>query len=315
MTKYAMIFPGQGSQYKGMLKKLEKIYNIVEYTFGTASEILGYDLWDLVQKDSSKELHQTWRTQPAILAASVSIFRIWEKKKAKMPKILAGHSLGEYSALVCGGVIKFSDAIKLVELRGKLMQEAVPEKAGAMTVIIGLDIKSIEKACAESAYNQIVSPVIFNAPNQIVIAGHKDAIERTSIACKIAGAKSIITLPVSIPSHCILMKSAAKKFKIALENIQFHRPQCQIVNNVDVAIETSSQAIRNALIRQMYMPVRWEEVVKFIFGKKINLLIEIGPGKTLQGLAKRIIPTLKTVSINDPDTLDEALQQSQGYII
>ncbi|VFP83270.1 Malonyl CoA-acyl carrier protein transacylase [Candidatus Erwinia haradaeae] len=313
--KFGMVFPGQGSQSVGMLAHLAKANKIVEDTFYEASEVLGYNLWNLVKKGAIEELNKTRRAQPAILAASVSIFRIWQQHSKNMPTILAGHSLGEYSALVCAEVISFSDAIKLVDLRGKLMQEAVPEKEGAMQVIVGLDASVIEKVCNESSHGQIVSPVIFNAPHQVVIAGHKAAVERTSIACKIAGAKCTLTLPISIPSHCTLMRSAADKLEIVLKEIPFHAPVYNIVNNVDVMIETSEHAIRSALIRQMYQPVRWEESIKCIADQGINLLLEVGPGKTLQGLTKRILSTLKAVSINDPATLDAALKQSRGYTI
>ncbi|VFP84432.1 Malonyl CoA-acyl carrier protein transacylase [Candidatus Erwinia haradaeae] len=315
MIKLAIVFPGQGSQSIGMLAHLAEENDIVESTFDEASEVLGYNLWHLVQKGSSEKLNQTWHAQPAILAASVSIFRIWQKNSKNMPTVLAGHSLGEYSALVCAKVLSFSDAIKLVDLRGKLMQEAVPENEGAMQVILGLDVAVIEKACKESAHGQIVSPVIFNAPNQIVIAGHKAAVERTSMACKTAGAKCTLRLPISIPSHCTLMRSAAAKLEITLKTIQFNTPIYPVVNNVDVMIETSLSAIRSALIRQMYQPVRWEESIQCIAEQGINLLLEMGPGKTLQGLTKRIVSTLKSVSINDPDTLATALKQSQGYIL
>ncbi|VFP80625.1 Malonyl CoA-acyl carrier protein transacylase [Candidatus Erwinia haradaeae] len=312
MMKFAMLFPGQGVQKKGMLTDLATAYNKVEQTFTEASNVLGYDLWKLVQKGPTEKLNQTRKTQVAILTASVSIFRIWKDKSENMPTILAGHSLGEYSALVCSEALSFTEAIKLVDLRGKFMQEAVPENAGAMQVIIGLDTEIIARACRESAHNQTVSLVNYNSPNQVVIAGHKAAVERAGVACKLAGAKIILTLPVSVPSHCSLMKSAAEKLAIILEQIHFHTPIYRVINNVDVTIHTSPDKIKTALIRQLYNPVRWMENIEFIAKQGLTLLLEIGPGKTLSGLTKRIMPTLKSISINDPDSLIVALQKSRG---
>ncbi|VFP86397.1 Malonyl CoA-acyl carrier protein transacylase [Candidatus Erwinia haradaeae] len=312
MMKFAMLFPGQGAQKKGMLTDLFTAYNRVEQTFTEASDVLGYDLWQLVQKGPSEELNKTRRTQAAILTASVAIFRIWKDKSKNMPTILAGHSLGEYSALVCSEVLSFTEAIKLVDLRGKFMQEAVPENAGAMQVIIGLETEIIARACRESAHSQTVSIVNYNSPNQVVIAGHKAAVERAGIVCKLAGAKIILTLPISVPSHCSLMRSAAEKLAVVLEQIHFHTPIYRVINNVDVMIHTSPNAIKTALIRQLYNPVRWMENIEFIAQQGLTLLLEIGPGKTLSGLTKRIIPTLTSISINDPDSLIVALQKSQG---
>ncbi|VFP88311.1 Malonyl CoA-acyl carrier protein transacylase [Candidatus Erwinia haradaeae] len=310
--KFAMIFPGQGVQKKGMLNDLAATYNKVEQTFTEASDVLGYDLWKLVQKGPTEKLNQTRRTQAAILTASVSIFRIWQDESKNMPTILAGHSLGEYSALVCSEALSFTEAIKLVDLRGKFMQEAVPENAGAMQVIIGLDPEIITRVCRESAHNQIVSLVNYNSPNQVVIAGHKAAVERAGVACKISGAKIILTLPVSVPSHCSLMKPAAEKLAVILEQIHFHTPIYRVINNVDVMIQTSPNKIKTALIRQLYNPVRWMENIEFIAKQGLTLLLEIGPGKTLSGLTKRIMPTLKSIPINDPESLIVALQKSRG---
>ncbi|MCR1566951.1 ACP S-malonyltransferase, partial [Mixta sp.] len=201
MTQFAMVFPGQGSQTVGMLAELAAENPIIEATFKEASDALGYDLWQLTQQGPAEELNKTWQTQPALLAASVAIYRLWQQKGGQMPTMMAGHSLGEYSALVCAGVIDFADAIKLVELRGKLMQEAVPAGTGAMQAIIGLDDAAIQQACEEAAQGQVVSPVNFNSPGQVVIAGHKEAVERAGAACKAAGAKRALPLPVSVPSH------------------------------------------------------------------------------------------------------------------
>lgn len=307
MTDFAMVFPGQGSQAVGMLAELAEQYPIVTETFAQASDVLGYSLWDLVQNGPEEELNKTWKTQPALLAASVAIWRVWQEKQGKMPQMMAGHSLGEYSALVCAGVIDFAAAIKLVELRGKLMQDAVPAGTGAMYAIIGLDNDAIAKACEEAAQGQVVSPVNFNSPGQVVIAGNKEAVERAGVLCKEAGAKRALPLAVSVPSHCALMKPAADKLAVALQEIEFKQPEIQVVNNVDVIAQTDANAIRDALVRQLYNPVRWTETVELIAEKGITQLLEIGPGKVLTGLTKRISKEMNAAAVNDIASLDVAL--------
>ena len=309
MTQFAMVFPGQGSQTVGMLSELAANNPVIEQTFQEASDALGYDLWALTQNGPAEELNKTWQTQPALLTASVALWRLWQQQGGKTPALMAGHSLGEYSALVCAGVINFADAVRLVELRGKLMQEAVPEGTGAMSAIIGLDDAAIAQACAESAQGQVVSPVNFNSPGQVVIAGNKEAVERAGAACKAAGAKRALPLPVSVPSHCALMKPAADKLAIALENIVFNAPQIPVINNVDVQCETSPEAIRSALVRQLYSPVQWTKSVEFIAAQGVDRLVEAGPGKVLTGLTKRIVDTLTATAINEPATLSAALLQ------
>ncbi|CAI2455297.1 ACP S-malonyltransferase [Serratia plymuthica] len=309
MTQFAFVFPGQGSQALGMLADLAAQFPIVEETFSEASSALGYDLWQLVQQGPAEELNKTWQTQPALLAASVAIFRVWQQQGGKTPAMMAGHSLGEYSALVCAGVLDFQAAIRLVELRGKLMQEAVPEGTGAMFAIIGLDNEAIAKACEESAQGQVVSPVNFNSPGQVVIAGNKEAVERAGAACKAAGAKRALPLPVSVPSHCALMKPAADKLAVALQEITFSAPQVAVVNNVDVRTETDPEAIRSALVRQLYSPVRWTESVEFMAAQGVTSLLEVGPGKVLTGLTKRIVDTLTAAAVNDAASLSAALEQ------
>lgn len=307
MTDFAMVFPGQGSQTVGMLAELAEQYPIVTETFAQASDVLGYSLWDLVQNGPEEELNKTWKTQPALLAASVAVWRVWQEKQGKMPQMMAGHSLGEYSALVCAGVIDFAAAIKLVELRGQLMQEAVPAGTGAMYAIIGLDNDAIAKACEEAAQGQVVSPVNFNSPGQVVIAGNKEAVERAGVLCKEAGAKRALPLAVSVPSHCALMKPAADKLAIALQEIEFKQPEIQVVNNIDVKAQTDANAIRDALVRQLYNPVRWTETVELIAEKGITQLLEIGPGKVLTGLTKRISKEMNAAAVNDITSLDVAL--------
>lgn len=307
MTQFAFVFPGQGSQTVGMLTELAATYPLVEETFREASDALGYDLWQLVSQGPAEELNKTWQTQPALLAASVAIYRVWQQQAGEQPALMAGHSLGEYSALVCAGVLNFADAVKLVELRGKLMQEAVPEGTGAMQAIIGLDDAAIRKACEESAQGQVVSPVNFNSPGQVVIAGNKEAVERAGAACKAAGAKRALPLPVSVPSHCALMKPAADKLAVALESITFNAPAVPVINNVDVKAETDAAAIRHALVRQLYSPVRWTESVEAMAAQGVTQLLEMGPGKVLTGLTKRIVDSLTAAAVNDTASLTAAL--------
>ncbi|MGV7093707.1 ACP S-malonyltransferase [Siccibacter turicensis] len=309
MTQFAFVFPGQGSQTVGMLSGMAAQYPVIEETFREASAVLGYDLWALVQQGPAEELNKTWQTQPALLTASVALWRVWQQQGGKTPALMAGHSLGEYSALVCAGVIAFADAVKLVELRGKLMQDAVPEGTGAMSAIIGLDDAAIAKACEEAAQGEVVSPVNFNSPGQVVIAGNKDAVERAGAACKAAGAKRALLLPVSVPSHCALMKPAAEKMAVELQNITFNAPVIPVVNNVDVKCETAPDAIRDALVRQLYSPVQWTKSVEFMASQGVTQLYEVGPGKVLTGLTKRIVDTLSAAAINEPDAMSAALEQ------
>lgn len=305
MKKFAMVFPGQGSQTVGMLAELAGDYPIVQETFKQASEVLGYDLWQLVQEGPAEELNKTWQTQPALLTASVAVYRVWQQKyPALKPEVMAGHSLGEYSALVCAGVLDFQDAVKLVELRGKLMQQAVPEGTGAMYAIIGLDNDAIINACKQAEQGEVVSAVNFNSPGQVVIAGAKAAVERAAALCKEAGAKRALPLAVSVPSHCALMKPAADQLSVSLESITLKAPVVAVLNNVDVKAETDAVAIRNALVRQLYSPVRWTETVEKIAQNGVEVLVEVGPGKVLNGLTKRIVDSLQAVSVNDVKSLD-----------
>ena len=305
MKKFAMVFPGQGSQAVGMLAELAEQFSIVEETFKQASEVLGYDLWSLVQHGPADELNKTWQTQPALLAASVAVYRVWQQQYPQLqPTLMAGHSLGEYSALVCAGAIDFQDAVKLVELRGKLMQQAVPEGTGAMYAIIGLDNDSIIKACQNAEQGEVVSAVNFNSPGQVVIAGAK----RAAVLCKEAGAKRVLPLAVSVPSHCALMKPAADQLAVSLESIAVKSPAVAVINNVDVKTENDAQAIRHALVRQLYSPVRWTETVEKMATNGIEVLVEIGPNKVLNGLTKRIADNLQAVSVNDPASLSAVEQ-------
>ncbi|ANO33315.1 [acyl-carrier-protein] S-malonyltransferase [Vibrio breoganii] len=306
MSKFAIVFPGQGSQSLGMLAELGEQFDIVKQTFAEASEVLGYDLWALIQDGPVEDLNQTHRTQPALLASSVAVWRVWNDQGLATPELLAGHSLGEYSALVCAGVIDFKEAIKLVELRGQLMQEAVPAGTGAMYAIIGLADDAIAKACEEAAQGEVVSPVNFNSPGQVVIAGNKAAVERAGALCKEAGAKRALPLPVSVPSHCALMKPAADRLAEALKDIEFNAPALPVINNVDVAAETDPAKIKDALVRQLYCPVRWTEGVQKMHEQGVEKLLELGPGKVLTGLTKRIVKSLTAAAVNDTASLEAA---------
>lgn len=303
MENFAFVFPGQGSQAVGMLADLAEGYPVVTETFREASEMLGYDLWQLVQQGPAETLNETDKTQPALLSASVALYRAWQAAGKAAPSVMAGHSLGEYSALVCAGVLKFTDAVKLVELRGQLMQQAVPAGTGAMFAIIGLDNDAIAKACEDSAEGAVVSPVNYNSPGQVVIAGEKNAVERAAAACKAAGAKMAVALPVSVPSHCALMKPAADKLATALGDIEFSQPQIPVINNADVAQPQDAADIRDALVRQLYSPVRWTETVEAMAAMGVTELYEVGPGKVLTGLCKRINKSLTAKAVNDAASL------------
>ena len=304
--KIALLFPGQGSQAVGMLAELLESSEIVKATFAEASEALGYDLANLVVNGPAEELNQTHRTQPALLTASVAVYREWLANNTEVETVLAGHSLGEYSALVCADVLSLAEAVKLVENRGLYMQEAVPAGVGSMAAIIGLDDKKIQAICAELSVEQVVAPVNYNSLGQVVIAGHKEAVEKASEACKEAGAKRALPLAVSVPSHCELMKPAADKLAADLEALTFNAPKSSVINNVDVAIEVDAKAIKNALVRQLYSPVRWTETVQELAKQGITQSYEFGPGKVLSGLVKRIDKSVACASVNDAVAIESA---------
>ncbi len=294
MQKYAFIFPGQGSQSMGMLSTFSD-YPQVKNTFSQASEVLDYDLWDLIQNNPDDKLNETEFTQPAILTASIALWRIWQDEMAEQPSLLAGHSLGEYSALVAAQSLDFQEAVLLVSKRGQFMQEAVPEGVGAMAAVLGLSDDEVKQICINAAQNEVVSAVNFNSPGQVVIAGHKAAVNRALELIKQAGKRAIL-LPVSVPSHCLLMKPAAEKLEHALKNITFKTPQIPVFNNIDVKCETDPDAIKSALIKQLYMPVRWVEIIEAM-SATCEIFVECGPGKVLTGLNKRINSELNTYSI------------------
>src|SRR5574344_222152 len=311
MTKFAIAFPGQGSQSVGMLAELAAEYPVVKATFDEASQVLGYDLFQLVMNGPAEELNKTWRTQPTLLTSSVALWRVWQSLSAPVPAMMSGHSLGEYSALVCSGALAFADAVKLVELRGLAMQEAVPEGVGAMAAIIGLDNESIAANCEKAAHGQVVSPVNFNSPGQVVIAGHKEAVQRANVLMKESGAKRALPLPVSVPSHCALMKPAAEKLAQALQSIEITAPAISVINNVDVSTETDAARIKDALVRQLFSPVRWTETIEAVANAGVEFEVEMGPGKVLSGLVKRIDKRVDGAAINDPASLQDILAKLQ----
>ncbi|MGS2720061.1 ACP S-malonyltransferase [Paraglaciecola aestuariivivens] len=304
MSKQAWVFPGQGSQTLGMLSDLYAEYTIVQDTFSQANEALGYDLWHVINNDEQK-LNQTQVTQPALLASSVAIYRLMLEQGQAQPDFMAGHSLGEYSALVCAGVIEFADALKLVEARGEYMQQAVPAGTGAMYAIIGLDDAKVVSSCeqAQSETAEVVAAVNFNSPGQVVIAGTKGAAEKAADLCKEQGAKRALPLSVSVPSHCALMQPAADKLANLLLKLEFKAPQVPVINNVDVANPSDPEAIKQALVKQLYSPVRWTETVQKLAELGVEQLLEVGPGKVLTGLTKRIDKSLSSSAVNSLDTV------------
>ncbi len=306
-NKTAFIFPGQGSQSLGMLSDYSDNAEVIQ-TFQQASDVLGYDVWQLCQQGPEETLNQTDKTQPALLTASVALWRVWQNSAAALPSIVAGHSLGEYSALVCAGILDFEQGLKLVEQRGLFMQQAVPPGVGKMAAIIGLDDNKVKAACDASAQTEIVSPVNYNSPGQIVIAGNTDAVDRAMIACKKSGAKRAMPLSVSVPSHCLLMKPASEKLQDVLNSITLSEPNISVVNNEGVAIETHQDKIKQALVRQLYCPVRWSEVISFIAKNGITKFVECGPGKVLSGLNRRIDRSLTSYNTYQLDSLNQAVE-------
>ena len=303
----AFVFPGQGSQSLGMLSDLATNHNEVKQTFERASDVLDKDLWSIVTQGPEEDLNQTQNTQPAMLAAGVAVWEVWRKQSVIRPTWMAGHSLGEYTALVCSGALSFEDGIKLVAIRGQLMQEAVPTGVGAMAAILGLEDHQVVNICSQVAENEIVSAVNFNAPGQVVIAGNIAAVERAMLAAKDAGAKRAILLPVSVPSHCALMQSAAEKLDTYLLNTAIDTPKINLIHNVDVTSHNAPDVIRNTLKEQLYKPVRWADTIKFMSEQGVTRFIECGPGKVLIGLNKRIAKEAEHFSIYNSETLNAVL--------
>ncbi len=305
----AFIFPGQGSQQEGMLSELAAVHPLIQDTFSQASEILGYDLWGLCQDDPDKKLALTHITQPAILTASVALWRLWLEQGGYKPALMAGHSLGEYSALVCGGVLAFEDAVMLVQKRGEFMQSAVPVGVGAMAAIVGLEDRDVMSACNEAAGTELVEAVNFNSPGQVVIAGHVEAVNRAIEACKTRGAKRALPLPVSAPFHSALMQPAAERFAEVLDLISLQAPEIPVMQNYGLGLTSAdTEAIKENLIKQIYNPVPWVETIQKFAQQGIQQVIELGPGKVLCGLNKRIAADMQASVINDSDSLKIALE-------
>jgi [acyl-carrier-protein] S-malonyltransferase len=307
-SNFSIVFPGQGSQSVGMLDTLAEAYPQVVQTFSEASDALGYDLWALVGNGPAEALNQTATTQPAMLAAGVAVWRIWQSLGGPAPALMAGHSLGEYSALVCAGAIPFADAVGLVAERGRFMQEAVPEGTGAMAAILGLDDDKVREVCAAAAQGDVVEAVNFNSPGQVVIAGSKTAVDRACELAKQAGAKRALPLPVSVPSHCALMKPAADRLSEKLASVEITAPAIPVLHNVSVETANDAQTIRQLLTAQLYSPVRWVETVRKMASIGASVILEAGPGKVLAGLTKRIDRNLEGVAVFDPETLNKALE-------
>jgi [acyl-carrier-protein] S-malonyltransferase len=305
--KFAFVFPGQGSQSVGMMQGFADSATVRE-VFDEVSSLLGRDIWSLVERGPAEELNSTVNTQPVMLAAGYAVYRAWRAAGGPEPDMAAGHSLGEYTALVAAGVLAFRDAVPLVRFRAQAMQEAVPVGDGAMAAVLGLDDDALRLACSEAAQGQVVEAVNFNAPGQVVIAGHKAAVERAVTAAKARGARRAMPLPVSAPFHSSLLKPAADRLAAHIGKVALGAPRIPVVNNVDVAIESEAPRIRDALARQACSPVRWVEVVRRLAGAGITHVFECGPGKVLAGLTRRIDDALQGHAIADSDSLEQALR-------
>ena len=306
----ALVFPGQGSQSIGMLSALASEYSIVQDTFEQASEVLGYDLWQLISTGPVETLNQTSYTQPAMLAAGIAVWRVWQQVTAIQPDYLAGHSLGEYTALVAAGSLSFEQGVELVRYRGEIMQTAVPEGQGAMAAILGLNDDDVIALCqqAEQQTGHVASAVNFNSPGQVVVAGNAEAIHLVIDLAKTAGAKRAILLPVSVPSHCRLMTNATKKMEEKLNDINLLTPNIPVIHNVDVTASQATDEIKKRLVMQLDHPVQWVKIIEWFKQQSIQNIIEIGPGKVLMGLTKRIDKSLTSLSVFDVTSLNKAHQ-------
>ena len=309
--KLALVFPGQGSQSVGMMAGYDALPVVTE-TFVEASSVLGQDLWALVSEGPDEALNQTVNTQPAMLAADIAVYRAWQAASGVKASLLAGHSLGEYAALVAAGALAFSDALPLVRFRAQAMQEAVPSGVGAMAAVMGLDEAGIAETCREAAQGQVVEPVNFNAPGQIVIAGHREAIERAIAVAKAKGAKRALMLPVSAPFHSQLLKPAAERLAAYLAKVPVAGTAVPVLHNVDVRAATSPGAIRSALAAQAASPVLWIETIQAFVAQGVTHIVECGPGKVLTGLCKRIAPEIEALPLNDGDAIASAIAATRA---
>ena len=312
MSVTAFVFPGQGSQQLGMLNDLAAQESIIQSTFSEASGVLNYDLWDLVQNGTAEQLNQTDITQPALLTAGVALWRLWVARGGKQPDFMAGHSLGEYTALACSGSLAFEDAVLLVEQRGRFMQSAVPAGTGGMAAIIGLDDALVIEACVEAAQTEVVEAVNFNSPGQIVIAGNIAAVERAMVLAKEKGAKRALPLPVSVPSHCALMRPAALQLADSLADISVQAPRIPVVQNVIAGLESDPTALKQNLVEQLYRPVLWTKSVEFLVAQGVSRTLECGPGKVLCGLNRRIDKTLAVGALGELASFETELQAGEA---
>jgi [acyl-carrier-protein] S-malonyltransferase len=304
--KLAFVFPGQGSQSVGMLNALAEAFPQVQETFAEASAALGYDLWPIAANGPEEKLNQTEITQPAMLAAGVAVWRVWQADGGPLPVLMAGHSLGEYTALTCAGAIDFADAVKLVADRGRFMQDAVPAGQGGMAAIVGLEDEQVRALCEQNAQGEVLSPVNFNSPGQVVIAGTAAAVARAVESAKGAGAKLARLLPVSVPSHSALMHPAAERMRERLKQVKIAPPRIPVLHNAHVQSEADPEAIRDALVRQVESPVRWVETIQKMAADGVSMLVECGPGRVLAGLNRRIAKNTQTLTVYDPETLRQA---------
>ncbi|WP_331001539.1 ACP S-malonyltransferase [Nitrogeniibacter aestuarii] len=311
--KFALVFPGQGSQSVGMMTAYGD-NPVIRDTFAEASDALGEDLWAMVNEGPAERLALTVNTQPLMLTAGVAVWRAWQQAGGATPSFVAGHSLGEYSALVAAGAIAFADAVPLVRFRAAAMQDAVPEGQGAMAALLGLDVEVVEAVCAKVAQGEVVSAANMNANGQIVIAGSSAAVERAMEEAKAQGAKRAVKLPVSAPFHCALMKPAAEKLAGRLADIDITTPSLPVINNVDVSVCDDPALIREALVRQAYSPVRWIETIESLDEMGVEAVIECGPGKILSGLTKRIVKTMQGAAVTDADSMAQAIELAGGKV-
>ena len=309
MQKTALIFPGQGSQSLGMMAGFDSADGIARDTFAEASAVLGYDLWALVQEGPEERLNQTEITQPALLAASVATWRNWQAAGGGEPAFMAGHSLGEYSALVAAGVLAFADAVGVVAERGRQMQAATPAGAGSMAAILGLDDAVLEEVCEQAAQGQIVSCANYNSPGQVVIAGDREAVERACELATTAGARRAVLLAVSVPSHCALMKPAAEAMQTVLADVEFGEGRCPVLHNVDVQVHAAADDKRAALVRQLWQPVRWSASIEYLVAQGIGRFVECGPGKVLSGLNRRICRDATSIALDSRERVDEVVAE------